>query len=98
MSCVLVALTKRDRLVVANCGDCRAVLGSKLLPSKDTSTKGSAAATDKYVCTRLSSDHNAREPSEHEARLELVRELGTVRELGSAFVQLSGSEIGIEKS
>ena len=26
-SCVLLAFQKADRLVIANCGDCRAVLG-----------------------------------------------------------------------
>ena len=106
-SCVLVALKRGDRLVIANCGDCRAVLGTRLspgeagiespaagnesvtprdigsssttsfpynligsiMPATSTSTSEKPApypVTDgTYTSTRLSSDHNAREPLEH---------------------------------
>lgn len=55
--CALVCLQRGDRLVLANLGDCRAVLGSSLalVPSSSSS-----AAQHKYLATRLTHDHNAR--------------------------------------
>jgi len=51
-SCVLLAAHKGNLLYLANCGDCRAVLGSQ----------GSGAAGDasRHYATRLTHDHNAR--------------------------------------
>jgi pyruvate dehydrogenase phosphatase len=54
-SCVLLALRKADRLVVANCGDCRAILGTAV-----PSTPSSIGATERYTSTRITRDHNAR--------------------------------------
>ena len=53
-SCVLIALQRSDRLVIANCGDCRAVLGSV-----------KSIENDEYVSTRITRDHNCRVPIEH---------------------------------
>lgn len=54
-SCVLLALKKADRLVIANCGDCRAILGTALPESG-----GKQSSTERYVSTRINRDHNAR--------------------------------------
>ena len=75
-SCVLLAFKKADRLVVANCGDCRAVLGtatstapssSGALQSSNSSLLGIFApkasptrASVRFVSTRINRDHNAR--------------------------------------
>ena len=48
--CALVAIVNDDKLTIANCGDCRAVLGSNV--------------DGNFVSTRLSRDHNARMPLE----------------------------------
>lgn len=60
-SCVLLAFKKADRLIVANCGDCRAILGSAV-PAAAAAPKDASQATDavKYVSTRINRDHNAR--------------------------------------
>lgn len=50
-SCVLLAYSTKNDLIIANCGDCRAVLG--------TSTD-----EKKYYATRITLDHNCREPIE----------------------------------
>eukprot|EP01035_Chromulina_nebulosa_P026124 gene26124-34158_t len=55
-SCVLLAFQKADRLVIANCGDCRAVLGTQIGPSSSTKSV--------FSSTRITRDHNAREPAE----------------------------------
>lgn len=47
-SCVLLAFKSKDRLIVANCGDCRAILGSSI------------SGTSRYAGTRITRDHNAR--------------------------------------
>lgn len=49
-SCVLLAFQKGDRLILANCGDCRAILGSATVQPTG----------HRYVSTRLNRDHNAR--------------------------------------
>jgi pyruvate dehydrogenase phosphatase len=54
-SCVLLALRRADRLVVANCGDCRAILGTAV-----PSTPSSTGTTERYTSTRITRDHNAR--------------------------------------
>jgi pyruvate dehydrogenase phosphatase len=54
--CALVALQRGDELVLANAGDCRAVLGSSPPPAE--------AASGKFLATRLTHDHNARMPLE----------------------------------
>jgi len=54
--CALVALQRGDELIVANAGDCRAVLGSS--PSASDTVNG------KFLTTRLTHDHNARMPLE----------------------------------
>lgn len=70
-SCVLLAFKKADRLVIANCGDCRAVLGTRIdqpATTAETTTKTTAqnatkplpASQVKYVSTRINRDHNAR--------------------------------------
>ena len=51
-SCVLLAAHKGDLLYLANCGDCRAVLGSQ--------GPGAAGDADRHYATRLTHDHNAR--------------------------------------
>jgi serine/threonine protein phosphatase PrpC len=51
-SCVLLALRNENHLVVANCGDCRAILGS------------ATDANSKHYSTRINHDHNCREPLE----------------------------------
>jgi pyruvate dehydrogenase phosphatase len=56
-SCVLVALKNADRLVIANCGDCRAILGSE-------DNSGTKDKTKRFLATRITSDHNARVPLE----------------------------------
>ena len=58
-SCVCLAIKRDDRLTIANCGDCRAVLGSETNRSSN-----SANSKSKFVATRLSRDHNARIPLE----------------------------------
>lgn len=58
-ACSLVAVRKGPDLYVANCGDCRAVLGSSVSNSTAGQTK-----PDRYLSTRLSRDHNARVPLE----------------------------------
>ena len=60
-SCVCLAIKKDDRLTIANCGDCRAVLGSDISQNTNNSSK---KGPSKYVATRLSRDHNARIPLE----------------------------------
>lgn len=69
-ACALVALRNGQDLYIANCGDCRAVLGSKLAPFKAVvmqtspdSLPGRPEAA-RYTSTRLSRDHNARTPLE----------------------------------
>jgi len=59
-SCVLLAMHKGNQLYLANCGDCRAVLG----------TSGLGDASKKHFATRLTHDHNSRVPLE---ALRLVR-------------------------
>jgi len=56
-SCVLVALRNGNKLILANLGDCRAVLGS-------TSPSPVQGATSSLVATTLTHDHNAREELE----------------------------------
>lgn len=63
-SCVCVAITKDDRLTIANCGDCRAVLGSDISVSSSDIGKKEKNVKSKFVATRLSRDHNARIPLE----------------------------------
>jgi len=53
-SCVLLVMHKGSQLVVANCGDCRAVLG----------TAGEGDSAKRHFATRLSHDHNSRVPLE----------------------------------
>lgn len=50
-TCVLLAMKKNQHLVIANCGDCRAVLGSK-------------TPNNQYLPTIINRDHNCREPLE----------------------------------
>jgi pyruvate dehydrogenase phosphatase len=63
-SCVCIAIAKGDRLTIANCGDCRAVLGSDISLSSTDNSKKEKKAKSKFVATRLSRDHNARIPLE----------------------------------
>jgi pyruvate dehydrogenase phosphatase len=68
-ACALVALQNENDLYIANCGDCRAVLGSTL-PAQGGGQGGGktasspAAAPLRSLSTRLSRDHNARTPLE----------------------------------
>ena len=59
-SCVLVAMKHNEHLVLANCGDCRAVLGS----ISKVSTASSVYSNGPILATRLTRDHNSREPLE----------------------------------
>lgn len=77
-SCVVMAMKRADRLVVANCGDCRAVLGTAIpdasnaasSPAPNGNNKGQSSETPvKYVSTRITRDHNIRVPLE-QLRLE----------------------------
>ena len=63
-SCVLLAMHKGNQLVLANCGDCRAVLGTACTQGAD------GDARKKHFATRLTHDHNSRVPLE---ALRLVR-------------------------
>lgn len=63
-SCVCLAIKKDDRLTIANCGDCRAVLGSNIFHESNEVVTESKSHKSKYVATRLSRDHNARIPLE----------------------------------
>jgi pyruvate dehydrogenase phosphatase len=56
-SCTLVAMKKNDHLIVANCGDSRAILATK---------NSQLQSSLKYIATRLTNDHNARELIEQE--------------------------------
>lgn len=58
--CALVVMRKDNHLVAANCGDCRAILASQR-PSDSTLPR-----TSSLVATRLTNDHNAREPVEQQ--------------------------------
>lgn len=54
-SCAVVAVVSNsDTLYVANCGDCRAVVGSS----------SKSATQDLYYATQITRDHNARVPLE----------------------------------
>lgn len=69
-ACALLALRSGQDLYIANCGDCRAVLGSTLAPFKGVAgqasqdSSGGGGAVGRYTSTRLSRDHNARTPLE----------------------------------
>ncbi len=60
-SCALLAMKKADRLVIANLGDCRAILGSVVNDSNSNNTGKPAL---RYVPTQLSREHNARVSAE----------------------------------
>lgn len=55
-SCVIVAAQKDSTLIVGNCGDCRAVIGSK----------SNLTSESKFISTRVTNDHNARIALEEE--------------------------------
>jgi Protein phosphatase 2C len=57
--CTLVAIQKGEHLIVANCGDCRAVLGCQY------------AVGGKYSAVTITKDHNCRELLEQVKRTEL---------------------------
>jgi pyruvate dehydrogenase phosphatase len=59
-SCVLVALKKDNALVIANCGDCRAVLG----------TTESADLKSRILSTQINHEHNCRHQLEQQRLLE----------------------------
>jgi serine/threonine protein phosphatase PrpC len=59
-SCVCLAIRIGNRLTIANCGDCRAVLGSDISQSETVNSK----ILPRFVASRLSRDHNARIPLE----------------------------------
>jgi pyruvate dehydrogenase phosphatase len=81
-SCVLVAIKKENHLIIANCGDCRAVLGSSRSstdssssdsPSSPASTSSSISAStssssplNNCYFTRLNREHNCRESFEQD--------------------------------
>ena len=56
-ACALLAVRNKDDLYLANCGDCRAVLGSKRSDNEAKNTKD-------HISSRLTRDHNARIPLE----------------------------------
>ena len=58
-ACALLAVRNKSDLYLANCGDCRAVLGSKTMATGDDQKK-----KRRHVCSRLTRDHNARVPLE----------------------------------
>jgi pyruvate dehydrogenase phosphatase len=60
-SCVLLAMKKEDQLVVANLGDCRAVLATEK-PQEVAAELGEN--TINHYATRLTREHNARAPLE----------------------------------
>jgi serine/threonine protein phosphatase PrpC len=71
-SCVCVALKRADRLIVANCGDCRAILGTAVIAPNTAENNGNNKPVGdsvgiNYVSTRITRDHNAR------VRLEQLR-------------------------
>jgi pyruvate dehydrogenase phosphatase len=61
-SCVLVALKKDDRLIISNCGDCRAILGSSNVDNSATNNNNNLQ--DNFYSTRINRDHNCRVPYE----------------------------------
>lgn len=68
-ACALMAVHHKSDLFLANCGDCRAVLGtSKEVTSNNAGAiaKGSEVVVEvtRFVASRLTSDHNARVPLE----------------------------------
>ena len=73
-SCVLICMQKDKDLFVANCGDCRAVLGTSSLKQKASFTtekervhqegEDPVAATSQLLSSRLTRDHNCRVPLE----------------------------------
>lgn len=73
-ACALMAVHHNNDLYLANCGDCRAVLGtSKLVGSskgkgrgegEDKKEKEGSNPPNLYAASRLTSDHNARMPLE----------------------------------
>lgn len=52
-TCALFAVKKDRNLIIGNCGDCRAVIGT-VSPNDDS----------RYYATRITMDHNCREPLE----------------------------------
>lgn len=65
--CVLLAMRKDNQLVIANCGDCRAVMGTSVCPPvavKDELFEQNHLQNHRHVATRLTHDHNARVPLE----------------------------------
>lgn len=90
-SCVLIALKKDSKLIIANCGDCRAVLGSE--------------RNGTFYAAQINRDHNCRVPFEqhflqnaHPGEPDLVRcksshacyvkgRLQLTRSLGDAYLK-----------
>lgn len=95
-SCVLLVLKRENHLIVSNCGDCRAVLGSVI---------ASPTASEAAFATRISREHNARIPlevltlnTEHPNESNIVRcksphacyvkgRLQLTRSLGDAYLK-----------
>eukprot|EP01038_Epipyxis_sp_PR26KG_P016323 gene16323-22233_t len=69
-SCVLIAVqTSDNRLVVMNCGDCRAILGTEVKVNNNDNIKSNHVHDKKdeeqhYISTRINREHNARVPLE----------------------------------
>jgi len=61
--CALVVMKKDNHLIAANCGDCRAILATQSKPGVGIPA---LVSTPSFVATRLTNDHNAREPVEQE--------------------------------
>lgn len=60
-SCALVAIRRGKSLTIANAGDCRAVIGTQ---AKSPSSKDDHKNENRYYATRITMDHNCREPLE----------------------------------
>lgn len=66
-SCVLLCMRKGDRLVIANLGDCRAILASTASAGETASKRAGAVGAEKLYSSRITRDHNCR------VRLEQLR-------------------------
>jgi serine/threonine protein phosphatase PrpC len=57
-SCALIAILKSDKLIVANSGDCRCVIGAKF--NSSTGISRESGNQQIYIATQINRDHNAR--------------------------------------
>lgn len=66
-ACALVCVERKGQLYVANCGDCRAVVGTRVVDTEGVAVGG-------YAAVAMSKDHNAKIPAD---QVTLVRMVAT---------------------